>query len=156
MTVPFLVSPFCFYAQIIDDQYTDFIEFEKIMQTYYENVRLRSELVLLKRPQVGQMCVAKYAENDQWYRALVKEISESQRTVRVFFIDYGNDELMPVDGNLLLLNEQFRHFPAMAVRCCLDGIKPMPDLDVAPNDVTNFLFESMVEKTVAKFIRKVN
>lgn len=156
ITVPFLVSPYCFYAQIMDELYTDFVEFEKMLQTYYENVRIRSELVLLKRPQLGQMCVAKYAENDQWYRALIKEISDFQKTVRVFFIDYGNEEVMPVDGNLLLLSEQFRVFPAMAVRCCLDGIKPVPDIDVPIEDVSNFMFDSLMDKVMAKFMRKVN
>lgn len=155
ITVPFLVSPYCFYAQIMDDLYSDFLEFEKTLQAYYEDVRLKSEIVLLKRPEMGQMCVAKYAENDQWYRAIIKEISESQKNVRVYFVDYGNEEVMPVDGNLLLLNEKFRVYPHMAVRCCLEGIKPAPESDLPADDITNFMYESLTEKVNAKFVRKV-
>lgn len=157
VTVPFIMSPYCFYVQLMDDnQFVEFLEFERTMQTYYEDIRLRSEIVLLKKPQLGQMCVAKYAENDQWYRALIKEISDRQKHVRVFFIDYGNEEVIPVDGNLLLLNEQFHAFPPMAIGCCLDGVKPLTDIDLpAATNVADFMYEAMVEKTTANFIRKV-
>ena len=136
--------------------FNEFLEFEKELQTYYDDVRLRSEFVLLKKPQLGQMCVAKYAEDNQWYRALIKDISESQKHVRVFFVDYGNEEVMQVDGNLLLINEQFKLFPFMAVRCCLDGVKPSTQtVDLQMSEVADFMYETMPEQVLAVFVRKV-
>jgi tudor domain-containing protein 1/4/6/7 len=136
--------------------FNEFLEFEKELQTYYDDVRLRSEFVLLKKPQLGQMCVAKYAEDNQWYRALIKDISESQKHVRVFFVDYGNEEVMQVDGNLLLINEQFKLFPFMAVRCCLDGVKPSTQaFDLQMSEVADFMYETMPEQVLAVFVRKV-
>lgn len=160
IVVPFIMSPYCFYAQVLGEVFEEFVVFERSLQSYYEDVRLRSELVLLRKPQLGQMCVAKYAENNQWYRALIKEIldGQSQRHVRVFFVDYGNEEVMPVDGNLLLLNERFRVFPSMAVRCCLDGVRPLDGSntdDVPIGEIADFMYNSMPEKVPAKFIRKV-
>jgi hypothetical protein len=128
------------------------------MQTYYEDVRVRSPLVLLTQPHLGQMCVAKYSDDNQWYRALVKDVADDLKNVRVFFIDYGNEEIVPVNGNLLILNEKFRQHPPMAIRCCLNDIKPHElDSESTPpmSEIVDYMFNSMTENVPARFVSKL-
>lgn len=135
-----------------------FREFESVMQTYYEDVRVRSPLVLLTQPHLGQMCVAKYSDDNQWYRALVKDVGDDLKNVRVFFIDYGNEEIVPVNGNLLILNEKFRQHPPMAIRCCLNDIKPHElDSESTPpmSEIVDYMFNSMTENVPARFVSKL-
>lgn len=70
------------------------------------------------QPGVGGICMAKFSEDDQWYRA--KVLKRQQGKVDVFFIDYGNkdvvadDRLRPLDPTL---NTQV--VAAQAVECRL-------------------------------------
>lgn len=85
LEITHIYSPYCFYAQLC--QHKDkFLDFEENLQAFYEN--LRPELVI-KKPRVGQMCIAKYLDDERWYRAIIKEVDRQCNTVKVFFIDYG-------------------------------------------------------------------
>lgn len=44
-------------------------------------------------PKVGDLCVAKFSMDDEWYRAKVLSVSNTQASV--LFIDYGNTEQVP-------------------------------------------------------------
>ena len=83
VVVTHIVSPFCFYCQEVDEE---FVEFEQKMHKYYEGKLAKA----LKTPQVNQICVAKYREDKQWYRAVITSLNTEARTIRVFFVDYGN------------------------------------------------------------------
>ena len=156
LVVTCIYSPFCFYAQL-SQQKALFDEFEDHLQNYYENESKKSELISLKKPRIGQMCIAKYLVDDAWYRAIIKEIDLELNSVVVFFIDYGNQETIQIDGNLLVINEQFIIYPCMGVMCCLNGIKPVLDTDRTDSlsdGVINLMFDSMSFKVMAKFIDK--
>ena len=40
---------------------------------------------------VGEPCIARYAEDGEWYRAVVIETDDEERLGKVRFVDYGND-----------------------------------------------------------------
>lgn len=151
-----IYSPFCFYAQLKHFK-EDFSRFEESIQTFYENEMKHSDIVLLKKPCVGQMCIARYSVDDFWYRAVVKEIDLTLNSVVVFFIDYGNHDTVQIDGNLLAINEQFIKYPCLGTLCCLDGIKPISGsnkTDTLMEESINLMFEIMSFKVMAKFIDK--
>ncbi len=153
LEVTCIYSPFCFYAQL-SLNLEEFSLFEEQLQEYYEN---RSENILLKKPQIGQMCIARYSVDDAWYRATIKEIDLDLNSVVVFFIDYGNQETIQIDGNLLVINEQFVKYPCMAILCCLDGISPIIDTNRPESnseECINFMYDSMSFKVMAKFVGK--
>ncbi|XP_069742511.1 tudor domain-containing protein 15-like [Narcine bancroftii] len=66
------------------------------------------------------MCLAKYFEDGQWYRALAYAV-ESPGHFKVFFIDYGNTEI--VDKNdvipIPLEAKELISIPMQAIKCCL-------------------------------------
>jgi tudor domain-containing protein 1/4/6/7 len=79
---------------------------------------LRPGELTLSSPAVGQVCVAKFAVDNCWYRAIVVEVGGSG-SVRVFFIDYGNTEsVAPAD--LKLLEAEFAQLPRQAFKCALN------------------------------------
>jgi hypothetical protein len=81
-----IFSPYFFYAQLSKDR-DRFLAFEESLQGFYKQ---NGAGLVLKRPRVGQMCVARYSVDLAWYRAVIKEIDYESNTVKVFFIDYGN------------------------------------------------------------------
>lgn len=138
LEVTCIYSPFCFYAQLSEKK-AEFSFFEETLQTYYET---SADNVRLTRPQIGQMCIARYSQDQAWYRAIVKEIDADLNSVVVFFIDYGNQETIQMDGNLLVIHEQFVKYPCMGVLCCLDGLAPIIDTsrpESASEECINFM-----------------
>lgn len=63
-------------------------------------------------PEVGQQCIAKFTEDDGWYRAVIEGVVGDDVTVR--YIDYGNSEVLTGD-RLCTIQPQFAELPAQAV-----------------------------------------
>lgn len=150
-------SPFSFYVHLINATYDHFLEFEEALQAYYEQVYLhQSEFIMLKRPQLGQECVARFADDERWYRARITELGNG--VVRVFFVDYGNQALVSVNGGLVVLRDEFAHFPHIAVRCCLDGIRPTTVEEINETGIAksaaDFMFDELEERVRGEFVRK--
>lgn len=70
----------------------------------------------------GDTVVAKFSEDEAWYRAYVENIQDSNTTVR--FVDYGNTDKVS-KGELFKVAENFLQVPAQALRCNLSGVKPL-------------------------------
>lgn len=70
----------------------------------------------------GDTVVAKFSEDEAWYRAYVENIQDSNTTVR--FVDYGNTDKVS-KSELFKVAENFLQVPAQALRCNLSGVKPL-------------------------------
>lgn len=74
----------------------------------------------IHQPEIGMPCVAKFSEDELWYRAEIFSFEDKKIDVR--FIDYGNTETVDlacvkqIDKEFLMMHQQ-------AVRCCLNGVK---------------------------------
>ncbi|KAK7505535.1 hypothetical protein BaRGS_00003280 [Batillaria attramentaria] len=86
------------------------------------------------KPYTGMMCAAPYLDDRElYYRARIDDIRESVIHVRqgprgvlvcqVFFVDYGNTEVVPAD-RLCILPSQAMDIPAQAFECELIEIRP--------------------------------
>ena len=84
-------------------------------------------------PVLGQLCIAKYSEDDIWYRAKVIQVEKldphgDEYKVKVQFVDYGNEEIVDID-QLRPFQHHFKCLPAQAIHCSLVGFKvPAPKL----------------------------
>ncbi|CAH1803306.1 unnamed protein product, partial [Owenia fusiformis] len=67
---------------------------------------------------VNQPCIAKYSEDDAWYRGKIQAIDGDQ--VKLLFVDYGNGETVP-KSKVHALKEQFLASPPMSYVCKLAG-----------------------------------
>jgi hypothetical protein len=70
--------------------------------------------------EVGQSCCARFAFDNNWYRArIVRNIDE--RRVEVFYVDYGNDEIVELDW--LDAEVAFPDIPCLALTMQLKGLE---------------------------------
>ncbi|NXN92037.1 TDRD1 protein, partial [Rhinopomastus cyanomelas] len=74
------------------------------------------------KPQNGEPCCAFFSGDGNWYRALV-ENTNSDGTVKVCFVDYGNVEEVPLD-KIRQISTCFLQLPFQGIKCWLSGIKP--------------------------------
>lgn len=52
-------------------------------------------------PIPGMMCCAKYSLDDRWYRGLVVKSYPASNTVLIFYVDYGNSEIISLQGYVM-------------------------------------------------------
>uniref|UniRef100_UPI00398E5330 tudor domain-containing protein 15 isoform X2 n=1 Tax=Pristiophorus japonicus TaxID=55135 RepID=UPI00398E5330 len=75
------------------------------------------------------MCLAKYFEDGQWYRAIARSM-QSPAHFKVFFIDYGNTEIVN-KNDVVPIPEEAKDLiliPMQAVKCCLSiCLQKLPD-----------------------------
>ncbi|KAI0240502.1 hypothetical protein LSAT2_008731 [Lamellibrachia satsuma] len=77
----------------------------------------------------GDLVLAKYTLDENWYRGRVigvvanDEESPSQQKAEVFYVDYGNTEMMPLN-RLRMMHRNFLSTPELAVTCSLVDIVP--------------------------------
>ena len=93
---------------------------------------------------VGSPCIAKYSEDNTWYRAVVVDAVAGSYSVQ--FVDYGNIEKVN-PANMRQMTSKFMRLPKLAVPCKLYGIHSSS----APQDDT--FTELVLEKTMkAQFL----
>ena len=65
-------------------------------------------------------CLAYFKKDKLWYRGLVTH-NNNLGEVRVFFVDYGNTEMMKLMYLKHITETYVSKWPSMAIECCLDG-----------------------------------
>eukprot|EP00794_Sanderia_malayensis_P004854 gene4854-5491_t len=111
-----------FYIHLIDPSIS--VKYERLYQEIEGAAgsgRLRSFTNVVK---VGDVCLAQFSEDEQWYRGQVLSIDLDSEDVEVFFIDYGNSEFM-VWKHLKVIPDEFCELPPQALQCRLANIEPV-------------------------------
>lgn len=131
VVVCYVESPFKFSCQLSDN--SNAIEYlvSQMCSYYY---RPETPLTPVK-PTVGTCCAGLFAQDNQWYRALITEI-RNPNEISVLFVDYGNTEIISLKDTRELTSE-FTSLPNQAVLCSLDGFSSS-----LINDEISFKFES--------------
>lgn len=75
------------------------------------------------------MFCAKFTGDGSFYRARVLEVIDSKH-VKVQYVDFGNNEVIPVESLRVLISE-FQTQPVQAYQCCLEGIQPADEVQTA-------------------------
>ena len=104
------ISPTEFYVQL-SSQCDELEALMALVADYYNGHQPAPTL------EVGTCCVAQYSENNAWYRAKIVQI-ESENSVNVRFVDYGNCESVS-SNQILALTDKLSCLPAQAVCCSL-------------------------------------
>ncbi|XP_061186866.1 uncharacterized protein LOC133194990 [Saccostrea echinata] len=98
----------------------------------------------------GEMVVARYSVDLQWYRARV--ISSGDRKVEVFYVDFGNKEFVS-DKSVRNIDPQFLHLPLQALECFLVDIEPVGGTDRFSQEA-RMEFRKLVDgKTLVAYIK---
>uniref|UniRef100_A0A8C5Q4P6 Tudor domain containing 1 n=1 Tax=Leptobrachium leishanense TaxID=445787 RepID=A0A8C5Q4P6_9ANUR len=100
-------------------------------------------------PAIGEVCVAKYSRDQHWYRVMVQNIEVGMRTAQVLYLDYGNQEAVPLD-DLQQMHQDLELFPPTALKCSLANIMA-PSCGWSPEclvEVRKLLLEQQLSFTV--------
>ena len=112
-----IVSPGDFWVQV--GEASTLMELDKMTRRVHEYCN--SCPPFSSPPVLGQMCCARFSEDGRWYRARVSHIP-GEGSFRVRFVDYGNQEVVPV-SELRPFKQEFQYIPAQAIHCCLVGFE---------------------------------
>nr|KAG5702824.1 hypothetical protein BaRGS_001906 [Batillaria attramentaria] len=52
-------------------------------------------------PAIGMMCTAKYSADNRWYRGLVAKAYPATKTALIFYVDYGDTEVVPLQSQYM-------------------------------------------------------
>ncbi|XP_026673866.1 uncharacterized protein LOC108630430 isoform X2 [Ceratina calcarata] len=95
-------------------------------------------------------CIAQYAEDLRWYRAIIKSVEGNSANVQ--FVDYGNTERIGFD-KIKSIQKEFLQLPIQAIHCKLFGIRN----DIPDEDRTKHFECAVTGKTLeAEFITEEN
>ncbi|XP_062987641.1 tudor domain-containing protein 1 [Elgaria multicarinata webbii] len=72
-------------------------------------------------PVKGEVGVAKYSIDQTWYRVLIEEIDILKKSAEVLYIDYGNEENVPLN-KIKQMHDDIAHFPPCAIKCCVANV----------------------------------
>ncbi|CAG00131.1 unnamed protein product [Tetraodon nigroviridis] len=116
-TVQHVVDPSEFWIQTFHYA-TELDELMRRINGLYEGTVSRN---LVSNPAVGLYCAAK-AEDGDFYRATVVRLVD-EKQAQVFFVDYGNTEVVS-RSDIRSLPTEFRRLPCLALKCTLAGVRP--------------------------------
>ncbi|KAG8243755.1 metal ion binding [Homalodisca vitripennis] len=101
---------------------SDMADIQGLMQEESEH------LPLILNPAVGMACVGCFTEDDAWYRAVVKEVLPERNAVKVYYVDYGNEEMLPIE-RLREIKEEWARLPMMSFPVTLWNVVIGPEYD---------------------------
>lgn len=82
-------------------------------------------------------CCALFSADGLWYRSQVVEVVNDN--IKVRYIDYGNEETVPVDQLKTIEGEILTVLRPQAIECCLNGYQNME-----PDDERDALLEELI------------
>lgn len=71
----------------------------------------------LTRPQIGDVCIAYFAKEDAWYRAVIIRICNNK--YEIMYVDYGNTDTVAPEL-LLNIKDEYRKYSPFAFSCSLE------------------------------------
>ncbi|XP_030611149.1 tudor domain-containing protein 1 [Archocentrus centrarchus] len=75
-------------------------------------------------PCVGEICAVQFSCDMNWYRGLVQTLAPDQKTANILYIDFGNEENVPVD-RIRGLTANIKPVCPCAMECCIIGVVPV-------------------------------
>ncbi|GFR13574.1 RING finger protein 17 [Trichonephila clavata] len=104
----------------------------------------KSKHTLLKKaPPIGEACIAKFSVDKAWYRGEI--INVYSEKVKVNFVDYGNNEIVPLSE--IRTDLIMRDFPRQCLECALFGFN-ITATSKWDEDLLIFLHTQLVEAEV--------
>ncbi|NXJ02847.1 TDRD1 protein, partial [Psophia crepitans] len=120
-TVTEFKSPREFYIQMSSPEVLDQISKLSVkLQDCYANTVIQEQYSAIK----GEVCVAKCSLGQTWNRALVKDVDMLQKKAQVFYIDYGNEENVPLSWIKTLHKDVELLLPPCAIKCSFANYDP--------------------------------
>lgn len=146
--VSWVVSPSEFYCQLIDNCHV----IEKLSSDLRKTYQSSGERTLSASDcTVGRCCVAYYEADKSWYRARI--VSSSANQLTVFYVDYGNTEVIHIGQAKQPASQFVTSLPVQAVKCCL-RVADRRTSEWTPDEISAFDKVVSVPSLTCKFLEK--
>lgn len=114
--VVYIVSPSEFWCQMVEKAE----ELEEMMEKMNEEYNgLFPKERCVHQYETGTPCVAKFSEDNRWYRGEISKVEDDNVTVH--FVDYGNTETVSKSA-VKAANANFMSLEVQGVKCSLSGV----------------------------------
>ncbi|XP_075468070.1 tudor domain-containing protein 1 isoform X2 [Ascaphus truei] len=77
------------------------------------------------KPATGEICVATYNQDKNWYRVLVQDIDVPKKNAQVLYLDFGNQETVAVD-DLQQMHKDVELTPPAVMKCFVANVVVPP------------------------------
>ncbi|XP_047409458.1 tudor domain-containing protein 1 isoform X1 [Sciurus carolinensis] len=122
-TVTEFRHPGDFYVQLYSSEVLEYMnQLSASLKETYANMVHDEDYIPVK----GEVCVAKYTVDQTWNRVIIQDVDVPQKKVHVLYIDYGNEEIIPVN-RIHQLNRNIDLFPPCAIKCFVTGVVPVEE-----------------------------
>nr|XP_020823126.1 tudor domain-containing protein 15 isoform X1 [Phascolarctos cinereus] len=138
--VEYVLNPSNFWVRT-DDHQNRFQDLTKKIGELYDSCE--KEEMILKKPEPGLFCCARYSKDMHFYRAVITEVNGYK--INVYFLDFGNTDSVPFYDVKTLLRE-FCELPALAMCCSLAHACPTEDIWV--KKATDFFKKTVFDKAL--------
>ncbi|XP_066272832.1 uncharacterized protein [Branchiostoma lanceolatum] len=119
-----------FYCTPVQES-PELLELMDKLHEYYS----RPDTESLRDPRPGTVCCAQFTEDDGWYRAVIRKVTDKGVLVR--YVDYGNCETVEM-SRVKALNPDFTDLPPQCFEACLIDVVPTKST-LAPEFTKNFV-----------------
>uniref|UniRef100_A0A8D0R6R7 Tudor domain-containing protein 1 n=1 Tax=Sus scrofa TaxID=9823 RepID=A0A8D0R6R7_PIG len=119
-TVTEFKHPSDFYVQLYSSEVSEYMnQLSSSLKETYANKAHEEDYIPVK----GEVCVAKYTVDQTWNRVLIQDLDVLQKKAQVLYIDYGNEERIPVN-RIHKLSRNIDLFPPCAIKCFVASVIP--------------------------------
>ncbi|XP_054937754.1 tudor domain-containing protein 1 isoform X2 [Physeter macrocephalus] len=119
-TVTEFKHPGDFYVQLHSSEVLEYMnQLSASLKETYANKAHEEDYIPVK----GEVCVAKYTVDQTWNRVIIQDVDVLQKKAQVLYIDYGNEEMIPVN-RIHQLNRKIDLFPPCAIKCFVASVIP--------------------------------
>ncbi|XP_062555471.1 uncharacterized protein LOC134220429 [Armigeres subalbatus] len=142
MVVPtYIVNVDEFYAHIPRlDLSESLIKLQNVLN---EKKSVENFKMLNHEPYFRELVLAKYPEDNLWYRARVLEFYNPE-SISVFYVDYGNTEMVSLK-ELRCWDDQFDYLPFQAIHCRIANVQPRREQHI---EAIRQLYNDIMNKTI--------
>ncbi|CAF0819045.1 unnamed protein product [Adineta ricciae] len=139
-----------FYVENLDRNVNKrFSQMQNQLHNHYDELEKSNQLVPLQNIAIGDFGVAKYSEDDRWYRARLI-MCEGQNSIKIVFVDFGNIEIKSIN-DFYPLHKMFTDLPAQAIACSLSEAFPRSENEnsaVWPEEAVQMFKQIVLDKEV--------
>ncbi|XP_006831438.1 PREDICTED: tudor domain-containing protein 1 [Chrysochloris asiatica] len=119
-TITEFKHPSDFYVQLYSSEVLEYMnQLSTRLKETYANLLEEEDYIPVK----GEVCVAKYTVDQSWNRVIIQDVDMVQKKAQVLYIDYGNEEVLPVN-RIHQLNRNMDLFPPCAIKCFVANVVP--------------------------------
>nr|KAF6425870.1 tudor domain containing 1 [Molossus molossus] len=119
-TITEFKDPSDFYVQLYSSEVLEYMnQLSASLKEMYANTGHEGDYIPVK----GEVCVAKYTVDQTWNRVIIQDVDMLQKKAQVLYIDYGNEEIIPIN-RIQQLNRNIDLFPPCAIKCFVADVIP--------------------------------